>query len=228
MRPLARYLEQFSACSPQTVTRCHSVRSWRWPPLSLKTSLVAMLRLHTGRLLGVYFSSGSAPRFPTKITLFTLPIVRVPPLRPHHAKSALKKRPQVFGRRQSSARAAREFPRSVRTSYSFAPDARLPPPPCPPVVGRHARRRARAGPPRLRRRRLPRGRARPRWPRGAPAPHRRLCRLPFGGGPVLRRRAGPGPGQLRGARQAARLAPGAGGPLARRRLPVGRGQAQRG
>src|SRR5437764_9022751 len=91
MRPLARYFEQFSACSPQTVTRCHSVRSWRWPPLSLKTSLVAMLRLHTGRLLGVYFSSGSAPRFPTKITLFTLPIVRVPPcgpiMRSPHSKS---------------------------------------------------------------------------------------------------------------------------------------------
>src|SRR6185436_2133197 len=74
MRPLARYLEQFSACSPQTVTRCHSVRSWRWPDLSLNTSVVAMRRLQRGRLDGVYLSSGSAPRFPTRMTLFTLPM----------------------------------------------------------------------------------------------------------------------------------------------------------
>src|SRR5215471_409830 len=73
-RPLARYLLQFSAWSPHTVTRCHSVRSWRCPDLSLNTSVVAMRRLQSGRLDGVYLSSGSAPRFPTRMTLFTLPM----------------------------------------------------------------------------------------------------------------------------------------------------------
>ena len=33
-----------------------------------------MRRLHSGRCEGVYFSSGSAPRFPIKMTLLTLPI----------------------------------------------------------------------------------------------------------------------------------------------------------
>src|SRR5215510_13623339 len=73
-RPFDRYLWQFSAWSPQTVTRCHSVRSCRCPDLSLKTSVVAMRRLQRGRLDGVYLSSGSAPRFPTRMTLFTLPM----------------------------------------------------------------------------------------------------------------------------------------------------------
>src|ERR687887_642965 len=114
MRPLARYLEQFSACSPQTVTRCHSVRSWRWPPLSLKTSLVAMLRLHTGRLLGVYFSSGSAPRFPTKITLFTLPIVRVPPCGPI-MRSPLLKSDQNVAHREVIGAERDKFPERAPT-----------------------------------------------------------------------------------------------------------------
>ena len=48
--------------------------SWRWPDLSLNTSVVAMRRLQSGRLDGVYLSSGSAPRFPTRMTLFTLPM----------------------------------------------------------------------------------------------------------------------------------------------------------
>src|ERR1039457_4285148 len=79
MRPLARYFEQSSAWSPHTFTRCHSTRSCFCPALSFQTSLVATLRLHTGRLLGVYFSSGSAPRFPTRMTLLTLPMVNRPP-----------------------------------------------------------------------------------------------------------------------------------------------------
>src|SRR4051812_13967088 len=121
MRPLARYFEQFSACSPQTVTRCHSVRSWRWPPLSLKTSLVAMLRLHTGRLLGVYLSSGSAPRLPTRITLFTLPIVRVPPcgliMRSPPSKSD-GEIPGTAAYREVIGRTRREFPEWDPAFYS--------------------------------------------------------------------------------------------------------------
>src|ERR1700731_4522249 len=51
---------------------CHSVRSCHSPALSLKRSLVARLNLATGTPLGVNLTSGSFPRFPTRITLFTL------------------------------------------------------------------------------------------------------------------------------------------------------------
>src|SRR5215472_3847983 len=51
---------------------CHSVRSCHSPALSLYRSLVARLNLATGTPLGVYLTSGSLPRFPTRITLFTL------------------------------------------------------------------------------------------------------------------------------------------------------------
>src|SRR5512140_318434 len=103
MRPLARYFEQCSACSPQTFTRCHSVRSCFCPLLSFHTSLVARLRLHTGRLLGVYFSSGSAPRFPTRMTLLTLPMVfsvvlLLPPSR-RVSNGPLRVAKEVIGRR---------------------------------------------------------------------------------------------------------------------------------
>src|SRR5215472_8802402 len=51
---------------------CHSVRSCHSPALSLYRSLVARLNLATGTPLGVNLTSGSLPRFPTRITLFTL------------------------------------------------------------------------------------------------------------------------------------------------------------
>src|SRR5215467_1964248 len=51
---------------------CHSVRSCHSPALSLYRSLVARLNFATGTPLGVYLTSGSLPRFPTRITLFTL------------------------------------------------------------------------------------------------------------------------------------------------------------
>src|SRR5437764_222681 len=51
---------------------CHSVRSCHSPLRSLKFSLVAKLNFATGVPLGVYLTSGSFPRFPTRITLFTL------------------------------------------------------------------------------------------------------------------------------------------------------------
>src|SRR6266478_2120533 len=51
---------------------CHSVRSCHWPSLSLKRSLVASENFATGLPCGVYLISGSLPRFPTRMTLFTL------------------------------------------------------------------------------------------------------------------------------------------------------------
>src|SRR5579862_1950237 len=51
---------------------CHSVRSCHWPSLSLKRSLVANENLATGIPPWVYFTSGSLPRFPIRITLLTL------------------------------------------------------------------------------------------------------------------------------------------------------------
>src|ERR1700677_119508 len=51
---------------------CHSVRSCHWPSLSLNRSLVAIENLATGIPPWVYFTSGSLPRFPIRITLLTL------------------------------------------------------------------------------------------------------------------------------------------------------------
>src|SRR5580658_2343918 len=51
---------------------CHSVRSCHWPSLSLKRSFVAIENLATGMPPCVYFTSGSFPRFPIRMTLLTL------------------------------------------------------------------------------------------------------------------------------------------------------------
>src|SRR5882672_10762733 len=72
-RPLERYSPQFSADLPQTTTRCHSVRSCFWPALSVHASLVATVKFATACPLGVYRTSGSRPRLPTRMTLLTLP-----------------------------------------------------------------------------------------------------------------------------------------------------------
>src|SRR5580704_16155698 len=57
-------------------TRCHSVFSLRSPvALSRQLSDVATLRLAIGRPSWVRRISGSLPRFPTRITLFTLPAI---------------------------------------------------------------------------------------------------------------------------------------------------------
>src|SRR5471030_2523234 len=60
--------------SLNTTTRCHSVFSLRSPVvLSRQLSDVAMLRLAIGRPSWVRRISGSLPRLPIRITLFTLP-----------------------------------------------------------------------------------------------------------------------------------------------------------
>src|SRR5882724_3593658 len=57
-------------------TRCHSVFSLRSPVvLSRQLSEVATLRLAIGRPSWVRRISGSLPRLPTRITLFTLPAI---------------------------------------------------------------------------------------------------------------------------------------------------------
>src|ERR1700675_4665186 len=57
-------------------TRCHSVFSLRSPVvLSRQLSEVATLKLAIGRPSWVRRISGSLPRFPTRITLFTLPAI---------------------------------------------------------------------------------------------------------------------------------------------------------
>src|ERR1700754_3403139 len=59
-------------------TRCHSVFSLRSPvALSRQLSDVAMLRLAIGRPSWVRRISGSLPRLPTKITLLTLPAMKL-------------------------------------------------------------------------------------------------------------------------------------------------------
>src|SRR6202171_1728312 len=71
--PLERYSAQFSADLPQTTMRCHSVRSCFWPALSVHASLVATVKFATACPPGVYRTSGSRPRLPTRMTLLTLP-----------------------------------------------------------------------------------------------------------------------------------------------------------
>src|SRR6266850_141058 len=72
-RPLERYSPQFSAALPHPTTRCHSVRSCFRPALSVQASLVATVKFATACPLGVYRTSGSRPRLPTRMTLLTLP-----------------------------------------------------------------------------------------------------------------------------------------------------------
>ena len=55
--------------------RCHSVFSCFWPSLPVQFSVVAMLKVATAAPLGVSRSSASRPRLPTRITLFTLPMM---------------------------------------------------------------------------------------------------------------------------------------------------------
>src|SRR3954469_23415643 len=82
MYTLAPFLRYCSATlqrpSLKITTRCHSVFSLRSPvALSRQLSEVATLRLAIGRPSWVRRISGSLPRFPTRITLFTLPAIAV-------------------------------------------------------------------------------------------------------------------------------------------------------
>src|SRR6185312_17817 len=62
--------------SLKITTRCHSVFSLRSPvPLSRQVSEVATVRLAIGRPSCVRRISGSLPRLPIRITLFTLPAI---------------------------------------------------------------------------------------------------------------------------------------------------------
>src|SRR6266446_9211783 len=71
-------------------TRCHSVFSLRSPVvLSRQLSEVATLRLAIGRPSWVRRISGSLPRFPTRITLFTLPAIAALHSRKHWIDQAL-------------------------------------------------------------------------------------------------------------------------------------------
>src|SRR5215213_10356723 len=77
LAPFFRYCSTIlQSGSEKITTRCHSVFSLRSPvPLSRQVSDVAMLRLAIGRPSWVRRISGSAPRFPTKMTLLTLPAI---------------------------------------------------------------------------------------------------------------------------------------------------------
>src|ERR1700761_1717956 len=80
MYTLAAFFRYCSATlqspSLKITTRCHSVFSLRSPvALSRQVSEVAMLKLAIGRPSWVRRISGSLPRFPTRITLFTLPAI---------------------------------------------------------------------------------------------------------------------------------------------------------
>src|SRR5690242_12898261 len=77
LAPFFRYCSATLASpSLKMTTRCHSVFSLRSPvALSRQVSEVATLKLAIGRPSWVRRISGSLPRFPTRITLFTLPAI---------------------------------------------------------------------------------------------------------------------------------------------------------
>src|SRR5215213_7614558 len=67
--------------SLKITTLCHSVRSLRSPEaLSFQFSEVAILKLTTGSPELSRRTSGSLPRLPTRMTLFTLPAMGASPL----------------------------------------------------------------------------------------------------------------------------------------------------
>src|SRR5258708_4807677 len=72
LAPFFTYSPTISARRCQATMLCHSVRSCHSSLRSLYFSLVARLNLAIGVPLGEYFTSGSLPTFPTRITLFTL------------------------------------------------------------------------------------------------------------------------------------------------------------
>src|SRR5215471_11162277 len=77
LAPFFRYCSAIlQSPSLKITTRCHSVFSLRSPvALSRHVSEVATLKLAIGRPSWVRRISGSLPRFPTRITLFTLPAI---------------------------------------------------------------------------------------------------------------------------------------------------------
>src|SRR5438876_8912235 len=86
LAPFFRYCSAtLQSPSLKITTRCHSVFSLRSPLfLSRQVSEVATLRLAIGRPSWVRRISGSLPRFPTKITLFTLPAIATLRARNHY------------------------------------------------------------------------------------------------------------------------------------------------
>src|SRR6202171_2982589 len=101
LAPFVRYCSAtLQSPSLKITTRCHSVFSLRSPvALSRQLSEVATLRLAIGRPSWVRRISGSLPRFPTRITLFTLPAIAT--LR--HRKSLQPPDAQAVGSSSGSA-----------------------------------------------------------------------------------------------------------------------------
>src|SRR6185436_18605868 len=60
-----------SASFPHATIECHSVFSWRCPSCPVQLRDVANLKFATRCPPGVVRTSGSEPRFPTRMTLFT-------------------------------------------------------------------------------------------------------------------------------------------------------------
>src|SRR5450631_426516 len=77
--PLRRYSAAISPKRPNSAMLCHSVRSCCAPEaLSFQDSLVAIRMFVTVMPLGMERVSGSAPRLPTRMTLFTPRAIHAP------------------------------------------------------------------------------------------------------------------------------------------------------
>src|SRR5580692_10631129 len=106
LAPFLRYCSTIlQSGSEKITTRCHSVFSLRSPvALSRQDSEVATLRLAIGRPSCVRRISGSLPRFPTRITLFTLPAIAALHSRHHCTGPPPKPSAGGTGRRRRHAR----------------------------------------------------------------------------------------------------------------------------
>src|SRR5262249_44492381 len=67
-----RYSPQISPSLPKATMECHSVCSCALPALSFQVSLVASEKRHTRVPDAAYLISGSLPKLPIRMTLFTL------------------------------------------------------------------------------------------------------------------------------------------------------------
>src|SRR3984957_921637 len=83
LEPLATSSPTISARRCKATMLCLSVRSCHASFRSLNLSLVARLKLATGVPLCEYLTSGSLPTFPTRMTLFTLFGISLPPIHGH-------------------------------------------------------------------------------------------------------------------------------------------------
>src|SRR5690349_18772973 len=117
LAPFFRYCSATLASpSLKMTTRCHSVFSLRSPvALSRQLSEVATLKLTIGLPSCVRRTSGSLPRLPTRITLFTLPALTLSTFRGRQSRIALPRTPSAPRSHKIGHHSLSAHPREARS-----------------------------------------------------------------------------------------------------------------